>query len=131
MRKLENKTVFITGGLSGIGKEGANTAIADRLRNTSRAAMNEIKDIQPNAIHIECNVSIYADVAEAITQTAATEGIRINAICPGFITTPLLDKLELTKNNAVKKPLCEMHPMNRLGNAEEYSQRLYFSGMRR
>jgi NAD(P)-dependent dehydrogenase (short-subunit alcohol dehydrogenase family) len=229
-RKLENKTVFITGGLSGIGKacaiaaakEGANIAIADRERNTSIAAMNEIKAIQPNTIHIECNVSIYSDVEEAIktvyntfgrldvalnnagiggkpckladmeveswlhvldvnlngifycmklelqqmikqgggvivnmssitgkvgyaksahyvaskhgilgiTQTAAleyaTEGIRINAICPGFINTPLLDKLELTKNDAVKKHLCEMHPMNRLGNAEEVAKGFIF-----
>ena len=50
MKKLENKTVFITGGLSGIGKacaiaaakEGANIAIADLKSSTSDISMEEI-----------------------------------------------------------------------------------------
>ena len=80
MGKLENKTVFITGGLSGIGKacaiaaakEGANIAIADRETSTNIKAMDEIRIEQSKAIFIECNVSIHAQVEAAIQKVIIT-----------------------------------------------------------
>lgn len=230
MRKLENKTVFITGGLSGIGKacalaaakEGANIAIADRETTTNILAMADIKLAQPKAIFIECNVSIYSQVQNAInitidtfgsldvalnnagiggkpnkiedinefdwlkvidinltgvfncmkhelaqmskqqsgvivnmssisgkvgfaksahyvaakhgiiglTQTAAleyaTEGIRVNVICPGFIETPLLKKLDLKNHPELMDPILEAHPMHRLGKPEEIASGFIF-----
>ncbi|MBI5727539.1 MAG: SDR family NAD(P)-dependent oxidoreductase [Ignavibacteriales bacterium] len=68
MKKLEGKTVFITGGLSGIGKscaiaaarEGANIAIADSATGASGLIMEEIKQENPTAIFIDCDVSVYA-----------------------------------------------------------------------
>ena len=82
MKKLENKTVFITGGLSGIGKacaiaaarEGANIAIADRERGSNILAMADIKKEQPNAIFIECNVSEYDEVENAIKKVVSVFG---------------------------------------------------------
>ena len=70
MRKLENKAVFITGGLSGIGKacaiaaakEGANIAVADLKSELVDAAMEEIKKENPKAIFIDCDVSVFAQV---------------------------------------------------------------------
>jgi len=230
MKKLENKTVFITGGLSGIGKacaiaaanEGANIAIADRETAINIKAMDDIKKIQPKAIFIECNVSVYAKVESAIyqvistfgtldvalnnagiggkpnkigdmdeqawlnviaidltgvfycmkhelkqmekqqsgvivnmssisgkvgyaksahyvsakhgllglTKTAAleyaTEGIRVNVICPGFIDTPLLTKLDLNNNPDRKKVILDKHPINRLGTSEEIAKGFIF-----
>lgn len=54
-----------------------------------------------------------------LTQTAAleyaTEGIRINAICPGFIDTPLLTKGGINEEHKeVKQQIIEMHPMKRI-----------------
>jgi len=230
MKKLENKTVFITGGLSGIGKacaiaaakEGANIAIADRETATNIVAMDEIKKLQPKAIFIECNVSIFTQVETAIqkvistfgtldvalnnagiggkpnkiadmeeidwlkvisinltgvfncmkhelvqmakqqkgvivnissisgkvgfaksahyvaakhgiiglSQTAAleyaTEGIRVNVICPGFIETPLLKKLDLNNRLDAKQHILDAHPMNRLGKPEEIANGFIF-----
>ena len=230
MKKLENKTVFITGGLSGIGKacaiaaakEGANIAIADRERGTNIKAMEEIKTEQPEAIFIECDVSVYAQVESAIqkvvciygtldvalnnagiggkpskigdmdkeswlkvigidltgvfycmkheliqmekqkkgvivnmssisgkvgyaksahyvaakhgliglTKAAAleysTDGIRINVICPGFIDTPLLTKLDLKNQPERKQLILNKHPMNRLGKSEEIASGFIF-----
>lgn len=230
MKKLENKTVFITGGLSGIGKacaiaaakEGANIAIADRETATNIKAMDEIKKEQPKAIFIECNVSVYTQVEAAIqkvistfrtldvalnnagiggkpgkisemdeqswlkvigidltgvfycmkyeliqmekqkkgvivnmssisgkvgyaksahyvtakhglvglTKTAAleyaTEGIRVNVICPGFIDTPLLTKLDFSNNPDRKQLILDKHPMNRLGTSEEIANGFIF-----
>jgi len=58
VKKLENKTVFITGGLSGIGlacaiaaiKEGADVAVVDLRSSNSDKAILEIKKENPNGI---------------------------------------------------------------------------------
>jgi len=230
MKKLENKTVFITGGLSGIGKacamasakEGANVAVADMKSDTVDQAMQEIRNENPNAIFLECDVSVFAQVENAIqktvsafgtldvalnnagiggepdkvgdmgeqawlkvigvnlngvfngmkheltqmlkqkrgviinmssilgkvgfatsshyvaakhgviglTQTAALEyaadGIRINAICPAFIDTPLLTKGGFDVHADVKQQIVAMHPMKRLGKSEEIAAAFIF-----
>lgn len=226
MKKLDHKTVFITGGLSGIGKacaiaaarEGANIVVADRRSNTIDLSMAEIILENPNAIFIDCDVSKFDQVQTAIektidtfksldvalnnagifgepnkvgdlseqewlkvigvnlngvfncmkheltqmikqksgiivnmasilgkvgfatsshyvaakhgviglTQTAALEyaieGIRINAICPGFIETPLLMKVSKEE----KKHLIDLHPMKRLGKPSEIAKGFIF-----
>lgn len=57
-----------------------------------------------------------------LTQTAAIEyapaGIRINAVGPGYIDTPLLNLLSAE----VKQQLIGMHPIGRLGKAEEVAE---------
>ncbi len=230
MKKLENKTVLITGGLSGIGKacaiaaakEGANIVVADMKSANTDKAMQEIKKENAKAIFIECDVSVFAQVQTAIeksvttfgtldvalnnagiggepnkvgdmteeawlkviginlngvfncmkhelaqmvkqkkgvivnmasilgkvgfatsshyvaakhgviglTQTAAleyaTEGIRINAICPGFIDTPLLTKGGIIDHADVKQQIIDLHPMKRLGKSEEIANGFIF-----
>jgi NAD(P)-dependent dehydrogenase (short-subunit alcohol dehydrogenase family) len=230
MKKLENKTVFITGGLSGIGKacaisaakEGANIAVADLKSAYSGSTMDEIKRENPKAIFIECDVSVFDQVQKAIekvvstfgtldvalnnagiggepnkvgdmteqawlrvigvnlngvfncmkheliqmtkqktgvivnmssilgkvgfassshyvaakhgilglTQTAAleyaAEGIRINAICPGFIDTPLLTTAGINENTDIQKYIIGLHPMKRLGKSEEIANGFIF-----
>jgi NAD(P)-dependent dehydrogenase (short-subunit alcohol dehydrogenase family) len=230
LKKLENKTVFITGGLSGIGKacafaaakEGANVAIADLRSATSGTTMEEIKMENSGAIFIECDVSVFSQVQTAVdsvvstfgtldvalnnagiggeqnkvgemseqawlkvigvnlngvfncmkhelaqmtkqksgvivnmssilgkvgfamsshyvaskhgilglTQTAALEyadaGIRINAICPGFIDTPLLTTAGISENTDIQKYIIGLHPMKRLGKSEEIAKGFIF-----
>jgi NAD(P)-dependent dehydrogenase (short-subunit alcohol dehydrogenase family) len=80
MKKLENKTVFITGGLSGIGKacaiaaakEGANVVVADLRSDITNKTMEEIKKENSKAVFIECDVSIYKQVESAIQQAIST-----------------------------------------------------------
>ena len=230
MKRLEDKTVFLTGGLSGIGKacaiaaakEGANIAIADIRSATTDEVMEEINKENFRAIFLECDVAVFAQVQSAIetvvhtfgsldvalnnagiggepakvgdmaevawlkviginlngvfncmkheltqmakqqkgvivnmssilgkvgfatsahyvaakhgviglTQTAAleyaAEGIRINAICPGFIDTPLLAKGGFTDNPAIKQHIVDLHPINRLGTPEEIANGFIF-----
>jgi NAD(P)-dependent dehydrogenase (short-subunit alcohol dehydrogenase family) len=230
MKKFENKTVFITGGLSGIGKacamaaakEGANIVIADIKSANTEKAMQEIQTENAKAVFVECDVSVFAQVQAAIektidtfgtldialnnagiggepnkvgdmteegwlkviginltgvfncmkheltqmtkqkkgvivnmasilskvgfatschyvaakhgviglTQTAALEyataGIRVNAICPGFIETPLLTKAGITEHADVKQHITDLHPMKRLGKSEEIANGFIF-----
>ncbi len=230
MKRLENKSVFITGGLSGIGKEcallaakeGANVAVADLKSDDSKEVLNEIQNINSKAIFIECDVSNFEQVENAIntvvdafgsidvalnnagiggkaakvgdleaddwtqvinvnlngvfnccrhelkqmeaqksgviinmssilgkvgfatsshyvaakhgviglTQTAALEyaqeGIRVNALCPGFISTPLMDKAGINDDKDAKKLIESKHAMNRMGKSKEIANAFIF-----
>ena len=57
-----------------------------------------------------------------LTQTAALEyasqGIRINAVGPAYIDTPLLSQL----SQEVRQQLVSLHPIGRLGRAEEVAE---------
>lgn len=57
-----------------------------------------------------------------LTKTAgaeyATKGIRVNAVGPGFIETPLLENMD----EAAYKGLVGLHPMGRLGRSEEVAE---------
>jgi NAD(P)-dependent dehydrogenase (short-subunit alcohol dehydrogenase family) len=72
------------------------------------------------------NASAYVASKHAVlglTKTAAieyaTQGIRINAVCPAFIETPMLERGGLTTNREVYEMLTGLHPMKRLGTSEE------------
>jgi NAD(P)-dependent dehydrogenase (short-subunit alcohol dehydrogenase family) len=58
-----------------------------------------------------------------LTKTAgieyATQGIRVTAVCPAFIATPLLEQVGITAGNEMYSAIAGMHPMKRLGTAEE------------
>ncbi|GGG62081.1 SDR family NAD(P)-dependent oxidoreductase [Paenibacillus radicis (ex Gao et al. 2016)] len=61
-----------------------------------------------------------------LTQTLgidyAPKGIRVNAVCPGYIDTPLLAGL----NDAIKQHLISLHPIGRLGKPEEIAKAVLF-----
>lgn len=65
-----------------------------------------------------------------LTRTAAIEyapkGIRVNAVCPGFIETPMLTRAGLLSDPNMKKALEAMHPMKRLGQPEEIAEVVLF-----
>jgi NAD(P)-dependent dehydrogenase (short-subunit alcohol dehydrogenase family) len=46
----------------------------------------------------------------------AKAGVRVNAICPGYINTPIITTLRNEKEQAFLKSL---HPMGRLGEPDE------------
>ncbi len=59
-----------------------------------------------------------------LTKTAAieyaTQGIRINAVCPAFISTPLLQGIEA--DEGLRQMIVGLHPMARLGRPEEVAE---------
>jgi len=62
-----------------------------------------------------------------LTKTAAQEysaqGVRVNAVCPGFIKTPLVEK---HLNPEMETRALTMHPIGRLGKAEEVASTVAF-----
>lgn len=61
-----------------------------------------------------------------LTQTLAIDygdrNIRVNAVCPGYIDTPLLKDVP----DEAKASLIALHPMGRLGRAEEVANAVLF-----
>jgi NAD(P)-dependent dehydrogenase (short-subunit alcohol dehydrogenase family) len=69
--------------------------------------------------------SIYAGSKHAVvgmTKSAAAEygraGIRINAVCPGVIRTPMMDRA-IEREPRRQKMIDKIHPIGRLGEAQE------------
>lgn len=58
-----------------------------------------------------------------LTRTAAleyaTSGIRINAVCPAFIATPMLEGAGIIEGNELYSAIAARHPVQRLGTADE------------
>ena len=64
--------------------------------------------------------------AQTAAMEYATKGIKINAICPGFIDTPLLTKGGISDNADIKQSIINLHPMKRFGTSEENAKGFLF-----
>jgi NAD(P)-dependent dehydrogenase (short-subunit alcohol dehydrogenase family) len=112
--------------------------IAVNLTGVRLCMKHEIKQmVKQNGGAIVNNASILGVVAFAnasaytaakhgvlgLTKAAALEyasrGIRINAVCPGFIETPMLHRAGLTTDRAKHEAIEHLHPLGRLGRPEE------------
>jgi NAD(P)-dependent dehydrogenase (short-subunit alcohol dehydrogenase family) len=49
----------------------------------------------------------------------ATDDIRVNAVCPGYVETQMLDDAGVTTDEAMRTEIEQLHAMNRLGTADE------------
>jgi NAD(P)-dependent dehydrogenase (short-subunit alcohol dehydrogenase family) len=98
--QFENKVAIITGAASGIGQACARLLAA---RGASVVA---------------------ADINAAGAEQVAKEGIRVNAVCPGFIHTELTRSV--TENPERHAMLANRHPMGRLGEPEEVARVIAF-----
>ena len=61
-----------------------------------------------------------------ITKTAALEyaekGIRVNAVCPAFVETPMQERGGVVKGSDLYQQVVELHPIKRLGTQEEVAE---------
>ena len=52
----------------------------------------------------------------------AGQGIRINAVCPGFIVTPMLERAGITSDAETRRQVTALHPVGRMGEAREVAE---------
>lgn len=56
----------------------------------------------------------------------ATKGIRVNAVCPGFIETPMLERAGLLSDAQLRKSIEDLHAVKRLGTSAEVAEAVVF-----
>jgi NAD(P)-dependent dehydrogenase (short-subunit alcohol dehydrogenase family) len=61
-------------------------------------------------------------LTQSLSADYASQGIRINAVCPGYIDTPLIQG----RTEALNNHLIGLHPMGRLGKPEEVAKAVLF-----
>lgn len=64
-------------------------------------------------------------MTKSVALEYATKGIRVNAICPGIVSTPMVDNM-LKKEPEAMDELMKVVPMKRLGKAEEIASVVLF-----
>src|SRR3977135_68405 len=62
-----------------------------------------------------------AGLTKAAALEFARKGIRVNAVCPGFIRTPMLEGT-LDKGIVSEEQLFALEPMHRIGKPEEIAE---------
>ncbi|CAM4248760.1 short-chain dehydrogenase [Bacillus manliponensis] len=63
-----------------------------------------------------------ANLTRTLGVTYAKRGIRVNAVCPGYVDTPLLNDV----NNETINKLITAHPIGRLGRPDEIAKAVLF-----
>jgi len=145
---VQKKVVFITGAAQGIGYEigkrfaanGAAIVLTDIQEEPVRRAAEKLQNEGFTAIGLKCDAAYNSAKHGVIglTKVAALEtaehGITVNALCPGYIDTPLvrnqLSDLAATRNVPIDKALEEvifpLVPQKRLLTVEEVADYAIF-----
>ncbi|MBE3102729.1 MAG: glucose 1-dehydrogenase [Bacilli bacterium] len=139
--------LFSNAGIGSVGHthevtfEDWNKTIAVNLSGVFLCAKYTLKEMvkQGSGSIINCG-SILGHVGQAVTASYtaakggvvnmtrslaveyAPKGIRVNAVCPGYIKTPLLDQLD----SAMMQHLVSLHPLGRLGEPQEVANAVVF-----
>jgi NAD(P)-dependent dehydrogenase (short-subunit alcohol dehydrogenase family) len=137
------KVAFVTGAASGIGRaaalafahEGASVVAADVSEQGNQETVRLIEEHGGRALAVRCDVMQAEDVKAALAKTVdafgrldfafnnagidyAAQNIRVNAVCPGYIDTPMMGRFTGGTPEGRAKVIAE-EPVGRMGKPEE------------
>ena len=83
---------------------------------------------QPNAVAYSATKGGQVAMTKSMAIDLAPAGVRVNAICPGWITTPLVDDWfsQQPDEQAAREYIYGVHPMGRIGTIEECGKAALF-----
>ncbi|HZT28371.1 MAG TPA: SDR family NAD(P)-dependent oxidoreductase [Bryobacteraceae bacterium] len=143
---VNNAGIEITGTVVELAPEQWERQLAVNLRGAflcARAAIPRMRDrggaiVNISSVHAYVSYAGNAayDASKAgligLTRTMALDhgpdGIRVNAICPGYIQTPLLEKWlrELPDPESAMRQVLAFHPLGRIGTPRDIAQACLF-----
>ena len=92
--------------------------------NIASVAMGQVGIGFPNLVHYCASKGAIVAMTEAMALELAPHNIRVNAISPGAIETPMIDPLKADQKTI--EGLLERIPMHRVGKPEEVSNLVLF-----
>jgi len=99
-------------------------------RGASIVTVASVQALQGHAERIGYNASKGALVAmtRSMAVDLAPQGIRVNAVCPGTIDTPLYRRhlASVTDAKAIEQEAIRLHPIGRIGRPEEVADAVSF-----
>jgi len=113
-------------------------AVLPHLRARGGGAVVNISSIgalfaaRHNAVYGTAKAALLA-LTKALARDGGPDGIRVNAVCPGWVDTPMVDPLlqMLSKErgitlDAARSLLVQFNPLNRMGRPEEIARCVEF-----
>ena len=97
-------------------REGARRALRCHARRR-RAGSAEVIGIKDNAVYTAAKHGVIG-LTRASALEYAAQNLRINAVCPGYIDTPMIERFAGRSAEARAKVIAE-EPIGRMGTAEE------------
>ncbi len=118
----------------GVNTEGLLWCLKHEIPAMRRSGGGAIVNVSSVAGHVgleSCAAYVASKHAvEGLTKAAALEaakdGIRVNAIAPGAIQTPMLDRALGTGDTELRRSIVAMHPLGRIGRPEEVAAAILF-----
>lgn len=104
----------------------ARAALRQMYRQGSGCIVNSASILsicgQTNTVAYTAAKGAVINMTRTLALEGAAKGVRVNAISPGYVDTPLLKDMD----PEMKQSLMDLHPMGRLGKPEEIAKALVF-----
>ncbi len=118
----------------GVNTEGLLWCLKHEMPALRRSGGGAIVNVSSVAGHVgleSCAAYVASKHAvEGLTKAAALEaakdGIRVNAVAPGAIDTPMLDRALGAGDTELRRSIVAMHPLGRIGRPEEVAAAVLF-----
>lgn len=118
----------------GVNTEGLLWCLKHEMPALRRSGGGAIVNVSSVAGHVgleSCAAYVASKHAvEGLTKAAALEGakdgIRVNAVAPGAIDTPMLDRALGAGDTELRRSIMAMHPLGRVGRPEEVAAAVLF-----
>lgn len=118
----------------GVNTEGLLWCLKHEMPAMRRCGGGAIVNVSSVAGHVgleSCAAYVASKHAvEGLTKAAALEGakdgIRVNAVAPGAIDTPMLDRALGAGDTELRRSIVAMHPLGRIGRPEEVAAAVLF-----
>ncbi|MDJ0868107.1 MAG: SDR family oxidoreductase [Myxococcota bacterium] len=141
--RFAGRTALVTGAASGsgratarrLGAEGAAVAAVDRDGPGAEATAAALGEAGGRGAGFACDVSESAAVGELAARAEAELGVRLNAICPGGVDTPMIraggprrapDEAEAEARRGRVAAYQYFMPIKRLSSPEEQAAAIAF-----